>query len=100
MALPDAESLGDLELIPADDTALTPEEELEAAAQSALAPEYPEAPVEEPEPLGRSSVFDHSRGRFVRRGAAPAQVTGRAALEQWCLNAVYSARFGHAVLLR
>jgi hypothetical protein len=92
--------LDGFELIPDDDDlAPSADEELNAAAASAL--EDPEAPItvptDDPDPLGYSWAFDFAAGRFIRQGGRPARVTGYKALEQRCLMALYSARYAHAV---
>lgn len=93
---PDAEDLG-FELVPSEESAISPEEDLEAAIASALAPEYAEIPGEIPEPLGRTWAFDWDRGRFIRRGQAPAEVTGKDSVAQWVQMVVHTARFSHGV---
>lgn len=97
--MPDAEDLG-FELLPPDDEGVEPEAEVEAAAASVLedVEGEPIADDEEPpQPFGRTWLFDFERGRFRRDGAAPAEVRGFAALEMWCLMALHSARYAHAV---
>lgn len=95
---PGADDLG-FDLVPPDDDLISPEDQMNAAATAAL--EDPTAPVavatEPPEPLGISWLFDFDAGHFIRQGAAPARVTGTDALEMWCLTALSSARFAHAV---
>lgn len=96
MAGPDAESLG-LRLMPEAEEVVTAEEELAAAVESALAPDYPAVPGSPPEPLGRTWRFDWARGRFVSRGASPAETEGQGAVEEWCMMALSSARGAHPV---
>lgn len=95
---PGADDLG-FELLPPSDDLLTPEDDLNAAAASAL--EDPNAPIpvagNVPEPLGVSWLFDFEAGRFVRQGGAPARVTDVESLKQWCLAALNSARYAHAI---
>lgn len=95
---PNADDLG-FELVPPDDDLIGPEDRMNAAAAAALAdPGAPTAaPTEAPEPLGISWLFDFDAGRFVRQGTAPARVTGNDTLKMWCLTALNSARFAHAV---
>lgn len=94
--MPDATDLG-FRLLPSDDPAISPEDDLASAAASALAPDFTPVPGEAPVPIGRSWLFDHVLGRFVRRGQDPDAAVGDQALAMWCLNAIYSARFAHAV---
>lgn len=88
----------DFTLIPADDEAVTPDADLDAAAASALAEPGDVAGDEDaPEPFGRTPAFDFAAGRFVRQGGSPAWVTGLDSLKQWCLMALHSARYAHPV---
>jgi hypothetical protein len=89
--------MADLEfpLIPTEE-GLSAEQDLQAAAEAALAPAPAEAEAA-PAPYGRSWAFDFVNRRMVRRGDAPAEVEGVDALVQWCLMAVYSVRYAHAV---
>lgn len=96
MPEPGAEDLG-FELLPADDAAPTPEEEVEEAVASALAPDYVALPGEAPEPLGKTWLFDFAERRMVMRGQAPAEATGEAAIQVWCLTALHSAQYAHAI---
>lgn len=91
-------SADEFELLPPDD-AVSPDDALAAAAAGALAdPDVPiEVVVDPPEPFGRTPAFDFEAGRFIRRGGAPAWVTGFEALEQWCLMAANSARGAHRI---
>lgn len=86
-------------LLPADDPQTTPDEQVAAAIAGALAVPSSQTPVAPPapQPLGRSWRFDFEVGQFVRAGASPANTTGFGALEQWCLMAIKSARYAHAV---
>lgn len=89
----------DLELIPPADTALSAEVQLDLAAQEAL-----EDPLSEEEegsddftiPFGRTWAFDFVTRTFIRSGTAPAEVRGQAALQQWILTALHTARGAHA----
>lgn len=92
-------STDDFTLIPADDDQITAEDDLEAAAQSALLDgEQAVDPEDEgPIPFGRTWAFDYERQRFVRHGLAPAEVRGADALAQWCLMALHAARYAHPV---
>jgi hypothetical protein len=74
---------------------LTPEADLEAAEASALAGVDPLSEAEPPEPFGRTPLFNFLEGRYVRAGGSPVFVTGHEALKQWCLMAIYTARFAH-----
>lgn len=94
--MPDATDLG-FTLLPADDAGLSAADELLAAAASALAPDFTEAPGQAPIPLGRTWLFDFERGVMQRRGTRPAEALGADALEVWCLTAIHSARYGHWV---
>lgn len=88
----------DAEFMPTDDLPVTPGDDLDAAEASALEdPLDLEADEEAPEPFGRTWLFDWEVGRFVRRGLSPVEVTGRQALQQWCLVAANTAWQGHAV---
>lgn len=88
----------DFTLIPADDDVLTPEADLDAAAAGALAqPEDTPLDEDAPEPFGRTPAFDFEARKFVRQGGSPAWVTGLDALRQWCLMAIYSARYAHPI---
>lgn len=86
------------ELLPLDDDGIDVDDELEAAAASALGglDEEPE-PEEAPEPFGRSWLWDPDRRRFVRHGQAPAEARGLDAARMWAFMAVHTARFAHAV---
>lgn len=93
----DATTLG-FELLPADDDRSLPEEDLDAAAASALADaDDPTEEEEVPQPFGFSWYFDFSTGQFARNGTSPARVSGLDALAQVCMMALRSARFAHAV---
>lgn len=88
----------DPQLLPVDDGEITPEEDVAAAEASALAAASPEpARAEPPQPFGVTPLFDFELGRMVRAGQSPVMVSGHKALEQWCLMAIYSARYAHAV---
>lgn len=95
---PGADDLG-FELVPPNDDVLSPEDDLNAAAASAL--DDPTVPVvvdgDAPEPFGVSWLFDWSTGRFLRHGQSPARVSGTDALIQWCMMALNSARYAHPV---
>lgn len=96
MAGPGADDLG-LRLLPELEEPLSAEEELELAAASALAPDYPALPGRPAVPLGRTWRFDWAQGRFISRGASPAETEGKGAVEEWCQMALHSARGAHAV---
>lgn len=86
--------MSDFSLIPADDATA----DLDAAEASALEASDVLFPAEDPpEPFGRTPKFDFEAGRMVKAGGEPIWVTGLDALEQWCLMAIYSARYAHAV---
>lgn len=91
-------SFPDFTLLP-DDVVLSADEDLQAAAAGALALPDDVTPAVDPapEPLGRTWQFDWEARRFVRRGQSPAETSGFGALEQWCLMAIHSARYAHAV---
>lgn len=95
---PGADDFG-FELIPPDDTAVSPEVDLAAAAASALEdPTDPREVAEDaPEPFGVSWRFDYDVGRFVRAGTSPARVAGTDALIEWCMTALHTARFAHPI---
>lgn len=84
-------------LIPPDDLGVTSADDLDAAEQAALDTPVTPEPEEPREPFGMSWVFDFERGRFVRNGSDAAQTRGAGALGQWCLMALHSARYAHAV---
>lgn len=93
----DAESLG-IELLPADDVTIEPEDDLAAAEATALDDVPPEAGGEDaPMPLGMTWEFDFNGDPpgFVRRGEAPAEVSGSDSVRQWCLMAIHTARYAH-----
>lgn len=96
MTAPGADDL-DLDLVPADEAAIEPDDDLAAAAASALEdPAVPE--VEDPiEPFGYSWQFDYDAGRFFRQGSSPARVSDFGTLREWCMTALNSARFAHAI---
>lgn len=94
--MPDATDLG-FELLPADDAQITAEEDLAAAVQSALAPDFPDVPGTTPEPLGGTWLFDFQTGRSVKLGASEIRVTGLEAVRIWCLMVLHSARYAHAI---
>lgn len=91
------EDLGGLELLPADDEGLAPEEDLAAAVASALEDLPAEAVEAAPEPFGRSWLWDRDAGRFVRDGSSPKEVRGRDALAQWCDAASHTALGAHPI---
>jgi hypothetical protein len=88
----------DFPLVPADDEDITADDELAAAAASALAAgdPVPDEP-EDVEPLGRSWLFDFQTRRMVRVGGSPAEVRGMDALKMRCLMALHVERFAHPV---
>lgn len=100
-----ADQVDDLPLVPDDDLGSTPDEDLDAAAASALEAWPTPAEGRQPVPFGKTPLFDFEKGRFVKRGGlegtdspgAPVFVSGVDALKQWCLMAIYSARFAHPV---
>jgi hypothetical protein len=93
----DQEDLG-FSLLPADDDPITPEADLDAAAAAALAdPALAPVADDAPEPLGLSWAFDFTAGRFVRQGTSPARLGGLDALRMWCMTALNSARYAHAI---
>lgn len=89
----------DFQLLPADDSlAIGADDELDAAAASAVEPPVPEELPEDPvDPPGRSWFFDFSEFRMVRRGRRPVETHGIETLKQRCLMALHSARFAHDV---
>lgn len=89
--------IDDFSMLPADDE-ISPAADVDAAEASAIAAADPilEA-AEPPEPFGRTPLFDFERGRMVRAGIEPVWVSGRDAVKVWCLMALYSARYAHAV---
>jgi hypothetical protein len=91
------EDLGGLELLPADDEGLAPEEDLAAAVAGALEDLPPEAVEAAPEPFGRTWLWDRQAGRFVRDGISPKEVRGRDALAQWCDAAMHTALGAHPI---
>jgi hypothetical protein len=90
-------ALDDFPLIPATD-ATSSDEDLDAAEASALeALEQPTLEEDPSIPFGRTPLFDFATGRMVRAGDDVVWVSGLRAVEQWCLMAIYSARFAHSV---
>lgn len=85
-------------MLPAD-TASSPADDLAAAVAGALATPQSTLPVTPatPQPFGNSWEFDFEAGQFVRTGSSPKAAAEFAALEQWCLMAIFSARFAHPV---
>lgn len=77
-----------------EDDAVSALEELEAAALSAVEGADVGGDVVVPEPLGSSWAFDFDRGRFERRGTAPARASGTAAVAQWVQTAIRVPRAG------
>lgn len=95
--VPGADDLG-FTLVPADDEPVSADAELDAVEAEALAAAGVPAEGEDaPLPFGRSWAFDFERSRFVRQGGSPARVEGIEALKMWCLVAMSSARYAHAV---
>lgn len=96
--MPDATDLR-FELLPADDEFVSDVAALDAAAAGAIEATGgpPVLADAAPAPYGRSWEFDFDEGRFRRTGGSPAEVRGQDTLKQWCLMAVHSARFAHAV---
>jgi hypothetical protein len=94
---PDAVDLG-FELIPADDDDLiTPEQQLAAAEAGAMQDPVEQVAEDVPQPFGMSWAYDWQNGQFILQGSSPAEVRELDALREWCLMAIYSARFAHAV---
>lgn len=93
------QNFDDFELLPSDEgDDIDAETALNAAEASALAGDVPSPlDVDAPMPLGVSWAFDWEQGRFHRRGTSPARVTGDAALIEWCMMALNSARGAHPV---
>lgn len=81
-------------LIPGDSAE---DERVDAAEASALAEEEEQTEDEDLMPLGMSWVFDFEAGRFMQGGQGPLRAYGEDALVQWCLMAMNSTRFAHAV---
>lgn len=92
-------SFNDFSLIPADDPASSASDDLAAATAGAVA--LPDTIVPAPTapaiPFGVSWEFDWELGQFTRVGQSPLQVNNFNALGQWCLMAIHSARYAHAV---
>lgn len=86
-------------LLPADDPASSPDEDLAASAAGALAPAPAATPINAPAPIpfGKTWQFDFERGQFTHTGSSPTVVTGFSALEEWCQMAIHSARYAHEV---
>lgn len=92
-------SFNDFSLIPPDDPQSSPQEDIDAAAEGALAIADSVQPIE-PDPvapLGRSWRFDWRSGQFVRTGQSPAEVEGLDALAQWCEMAIHTARYSSPI---
>lgn len=92
-------SFNDFVLLPADDPQSSPDQDLAAAVAGALALPVQTTAVDDdpPRPFGRTWRFDWECGQFVRAGQSPAETAGFGALEEWCLMAVHTARFAHAL---
>jgi hypothetical protein len=92
-------SFNDFTLLPADDPQSSPDEDLAAAAQGALAITDASAPVDEPppQPFGLTWQFDWQAGQFVRIGQSPAQSSNLDAVAEWCQAALHSARYAHPI---
>lgn len=92
-------SFDDFALLPADDPQSSPQDDLDAAIEGALAAGDDPVPVADdpPAPYGRSWKFDRTTGQFVRLGQSPAEVSGLDALAEWCVMALQSARYAHPV---
>ena len=87
-----------LELLPAEELEMTPEEDLDAAASAALEDPFQVDEEEEtPIPYGVTWSFDYVRERFVVAGDAPAEVRGLSALMEWCSLCVRVARGAHPI---
>lgn len=91
------EELEALELLPADDEGIEPEDDLAAAEASALDDEPEEAPEDVVEPFGSSWHFNFETGRFYRSGLEPKRVSGRDALAVWCDTVMHTARWAHPI---
>lgn len=87
------------ELVPPDENAVSPLDDLNAAAASAVSDPgtAAEAAVDPVEPFGVSWAFDYVAGRFKRQGTSPGRVEGTSALVEWCMTALNSRRYAHAI---
>lgn len=83
-------------LIPPGDDVITSDEDLAAAAASALQGVTSPA-VTPPMPIGTTWLFDFTAGRFVLSGGAPVMVSGLDALRMWIEMQLRVARFAHPV---
>jgi hypothetical protein len=86
------EKRGRFELLPNDGSAVTADDELDAALGNVV--------VDDPRalrPQGRSWAFDFERGQFIARGRGPAEVHGEAALRVWIEKTLRTARFAHTI---
>ena len=94
----DAEDLG-IELLPEDDEGIGVEADLASAEATAIGEDAPDPVLAEdvPTPIGMTWVFDFDRGEFVMHGHAPAEAWGLAAVRQYCLMAVHTARYANDV---
>lgn len=88
--------LAGVEILPADDLAVSPEVDVVAAEASALdaAQNVVSLP---PEPMGRTWDFDWERGRFKRDGTAPREVRGTDAVAQWAQMVLHTAQRAHPI---
>lgn len=76
---------GDFQLLPVEAEAVSADEALDAAEQSAMEdPLAIEAQPVRPVPLGRTWRWDEERGRLMRgEGGAPIEVRGEETLQEW-----------------
>jgi hypothetical protein len=88
------DALAGFSLVPADELEfVSPEDDAAAAALGALdATDVALIEAAEPEPFGRTWVFDHPRRRMLRSGGAPVEVRGVDALRVWAEMALQVAR--------
>lgn len=90
-------------LSPTEDVPVSPAEQLEAAARSALEDPVSVA-VAAPErivtPYGMSWQFDFSNRRFVREENSPVQAHGEHALEQWVQACLHTVAGAHPIFSR
>lgn len=84
-------------LVPIEDE-VGAEEDLDAAAESALENVYGATEAKDPPiPFGNTWAFDHQLGRFIRSAGSPAQVSGAAALIEYIQTSMRTAAGVHPI---
>lgn len=87
------------QVVPAGDEDLISGDQQLAAAEASLAddPLSTVATETPPIPFGVTWAWDRERERYVRFGAAPAEVRGVSALREWIYNALATAQGVHPI---